>query len=404
MQHMNIPRALVGAVRAETPDQIAAQIRATLGEMNTNIRARMDDMGETVGNLTASMADMQRQIEGGGFTNSTNAVVPAEPEYTRNFGDYMRGNGGEGFLRDANATGDRRLILASMSVGDNSAGGYLAPHEWDRRIRSAARAVSPMRRLASVQSISVGGYTSLWSDEAAGSGWVGEVAARPNTATPSVSQLTFASGEIYANAAATQTLLDDSAINAEQWLIGVITREFSRQEDIAFISGDGVNKPRGLLTYVDGGASDGEHPGGNLTVVEEALSVDALVDFAYGLASPYRQNSTWLMSSLTAAALSKLKDADGNLIWRESLIVGQPATLLGRPVELDETMPPPTAGSVTVAFGDFAAGFQIVDRLGIRILRDPFTNKPFVNFYCTKRVGSGLLSPDAIRLLRIPAA
>ena len=254
-----------------------------------------------------------------------------------------------------------------------------------------------------MQSISVGGYTSLWSDEAAGSGWVGEVAARPNTTTPTVSQLEFASGEIYANAAATQTLLDDSAINAEQWLIGVITREFARQEDIAFIAGNGVNKPRGLLTYVEGGASADLHPGGNLTVMDEALSVDALVDFAYGLASPYRQNSTWLMSSLTAAALSKMKDADGNLIWRESLIVGQPATLLGRPVELDETMPPPTAGNIAVAFGDFEQGYQIVDRLGIRVLRDPYTNKPFVNHYCTKRVGAGLLDPNAVRLLRIPA-
>jgi len=406
MKHTTFPRALVGAVRAETPDQIAAQIRATLGEMNTNIRSRMNDMGETVGNLTASMASIQRQIEGGGFTNSTDAVVPAEPEYTRNFGDYMRLGGagsGEAFLRDANASGDRRLILASMSVGDNSAGGYLAPVEWDRRIRSAARAVSPMRRLASVQSISVGGYTSLWSDEAAGSGWVGETAARPNTTTPTVSQLEFASGEIYSNAAATQTLLDDSAINAEQWLIGVITREFSRQEDIAFISGNGVNKPRGLLTYVTGGASADLHPGGNLTVVEEALAVDALVDFTYGLAAPYRQNSTWLMSSLTAAALSKLKDADGNLIWRESLIVGQPATLFGRPVELDETMPGPAAGNLAIAFGDFELAYQIVDRMGVRILRDPYTNKPFVNFYTTKRVGGGLLDPNAVRLLRIPA-
>lgn len=261
-----------------------------------------------------------------------------------------------------------------------------------------------MRRLASVQSISVGGFTTLWSDEAAGSGWVGETAARPLTSTPTVSQLEFASGEIYANAAATQTLLDDSAINAEQWLIGVITREFARQEDIAFLSGNGVNKPRGLLTYVTGGASADLHPGGNLTVVEEALLVDALIDFSYGLASPYRQGSAWLMSSLTAAVLSKLKDADGNLVWRESVIVGQPATLLGRPVELDETMPPPTAGNIAVAFGDFNAGYQIVDRMGVRILRDPFSYKPFVNFYTTKRTGGGLKDPGAIRLLQIPAA
>ena len=120
------------------------------------------------------------------------------------------------------------------------------------------------------------------------------------------------------------------------------------------------------------------------------------------LASPYRQNATWLMSSLTASSIAKMKDADGNLIWRESLLVGQPATLLGRPVEIDEAMPAPTAGNLTLAFGDFHAGYLINDRIGVRILRDPFTSRPFVNFYCTKRVGGGLLDPNAIRLLRIP--
>lgn len=401
MKHIN-PRALRGAVMAqETPEQIAAQIRATLGDMNTNIRARIDGVEETVQNLIGNINGMEGRLAP---ANVGGSVVPVEPEYTSTFASYMRAGDGESALREANATGDRRLILASMSVGDNSAGGYLAPQEWDRRILTAARAVSPMRRLAAVQSISAGGYTTLWSDEAVGSGWVGEVAARPETTTPSVSQLAFASGEIYSNAAATQQLLDDSIIATDQWLIGVITREFARQEDIAFLAGDGVNKPRGLLTYVTGGASDGQHPGGNLTVVESALTVDALVDFSYGLASPYRQQSAWLMSSLTAAALSKLKDADGNLVWRESVIVGQPATLLGRPVELDETMPPPTAGNIAVAFGSFRDGYQIVDRMGVRILRDPYTNKPFVNFYCTKRVGGGLLDPNAIRLLRIPAA
>lgn len=141
----------------------------------------------------------------------------------------------------------------------------------------------------------------------------------------------------------------------------------------------------------------------NLTVVEAAIAVDGLIDFMYGLPAPYRQNSTWLMSSVTAAALSKLKDTEGNLIWREGLIVGQPATLLGRPVEIDEGMPAPTAGNLPVAFGDFNAGYLINDRQGVRVLRDPYTNKPFVNFYSTKRVGGGLLDPNAIRLLKIPA-
>ena len=420
MKHQTFPRALRGTVfatpralanaeaqrssiRAEqSPDQMMSQIRSSLDEMSGRIRTRLDGCEETISNLTASLSAIQQSVEVGNIGGGS--VVPVEPEYSRTFNTYMRGGDGESFLKEANASGDRRMILASMSVGDNSAGGYLAPVEWDRKIHAAQRATSPMRRLAAVQSVSVGGYTTLWSDDQAGSGWVGETASRPQTTTPGISQLGFASGEIYANAAATQQLLDDSAVNAEQWLIGVITREFARQEDIAFISGNGTNKPRGLLTYVDGGASDDHHPGGNLTVVESALGVDALVDFSYGLASPYRQGSSWLMSSLTAAALSKLRDGDGNLIWRPSFIVGQPDTLLGRPVELDETMPGPAAGNIAVAFGNFQQGYQIVDRIGVRVLRDPFTNKPFVNFYCTKRTGGGVLDPGAIRLLKIPVA
>jgi HK97 family phage major capsid protein len=109
------------------------------------------------------------------------------------------------------------------------------------------------------------------------------------------------------------------------------------------------------------------------------------------------------MSSLTAAFIAKLKDADGRPVWRESLIVGQPATLLGRPVEIDEGMPGPIAGNLAIAFGDFKAGYLINDRLGTRILRDPYTNKPYVNFYVTKRVGAGLLDPFAIRLLKVAA-
>ncbi len=223
------------------------------------------------------------------------------------------------------------------------------------------------------------------------------------TTTPGLAQVQFAAGEIYANASATQTLLDDSAISSERWLIGLISREFSRQEDIAFISGDGVNKPRGLLTFVDGGASDGFHPGGNITVVDGAITVEGLVDFMYGLGAAYRgQRSTWLMSSFTAAFISKLRDADGNLIWRPSLAAGQPDSLLGRPVEIDDTMPGPDAGSIAIAFGDFATAYTIVDRQGVRILRDPFTNKPFVNFYCTRRVGGSVADPHAVKLLRIP--
>lgn len=323
MKPMQFPRALRGPVRAETQEQLLAQMNAAVGDLSTKLKARLSGCEETVQNLVDSMSSMQRSVDS-------------------------------------------------------------------------------MRRLAKVVPTSVGAFSTLWNNDQWGSGWVGETAARPQTSNASLSPITFASGEIYAMPAATQRILDDAAINVEAWLRDSVRIEFSRQESIAFLSGDGVNKPMGLLQYVTGGAADGAHPGGNLTVVDTSIAVDDLIDAAYSLPSPYRANSSWLMSSLTAAEIAKLKDANGQLIWKESLITGQPATLLGRPVEIDEGMPGPEAGNLAIAFGDFNAGYLINDRIGIRVLRDPYTNKPYTLFYTTKRVGAGVLSPHAIRLLRIP--
>ena len=406
MKHMTFPRALRGQLLASaSADQMFSEIQSTLGAIRDKHTNDFGAVRETVTNLENSMAAMQNQLNaGGGFVNTSDTILPVDADYTNTFASFLRRGDGEQHLSELQGAGERAAIHAALQVGSDTDGGYLAPVEWDRKISQAQVATSPMRRLAKVVSTSVGAYSTLWQEGAPGSGWTGEVAARPQTTTPQFLPLTFAAGEIYANPAATQRLLDDAAIDVGAWLIETLRVEFNRQEGIAFLSGDGVNKPRGLLTYVEGGAGEDIHPGGNLTVVEAALGVDALVDFTYGLAAPYRQNASWLMSSLTAAAIAKMKDADGNLIWRESLIVGQPSTLLGRPVEIDEGMPAPTAGNLAIAFGDFNAGYVVNDRTSsVRLLRDPYSNKPFVMFYATKRVGGGLLDPNAIRLLRIPA-
>lgn len=405
MKPMQFPRALRGPVRAETQDQLLAQMNAAVGDLSTKLKARLSGCEETVQNLVDSMNSMQRSVDASmAISPGSSATAPMDSDYSRAFANYFRkgDSSAEEEVRAANAVGDRAAIRAAMSVGSDSDGGYLAPVEWDRNINQAQVATSPMRRLAKVVPTSVGAFSTLWNNDQWGSGWVGETAARPQTSNASLSPITFASGEIYAMPAATQRILDDAAINVEAWLRDSVRIEFSRQESIAFLSGDGVNKPSGLLTYVTGGANETTHPGGALTVTNGNLVVDDLIDFAYSLPSPYRANSSWLMNSLTAAELAKLKDANGQLIWRESLIVGQPATLLGRPVEIDEGMPGPEAGNLAVAFGDFKAGYLINDRIGIRVLRDPYTSKPFTLFYTTKRVGGGVLDPNAIRLLRIP--
>lgn len=392
------PRAVRGFVHAHTqsPEQM-------FGELRTAVSGFIERGNERFNNMEAAINVIAggRNLEG--ILPVNGSLSGSDPEYTRTFASYFRRGEGDDFLRSANGTGERATIQAAMSVGDNSSGGYLAPIEWDRRIAEAQRATSPMRRLATVVPTSVGAYSTLWNTDVWGSGWVGETAPRPTTTSASLAPIIFATGEIYAMPAATQRLLDDSAINVDQWLIQSVEREFNRQEGIAFLAGDGVNKPAGMLTFATGGVNAASHPGGAINVTTAAITVDSLIDFMYGLAAPYRQNATWLMSSLTAAFLTKMKDADGNLIWRESLIAGQPSMLLGRPVEIDEGMAGPVAGAAALAFGDFKAGYLINDRIGTRILRDPYTNKPYVMFYVTKRVGGGVLDPNAIRVLKLPA-
>ena len=235
-----------------------------------------------------------------------------------------------------------------------------------------------------------------------------ETATRPETTTPTLSSLEFPSGEIYANPAVTQRLLDDADFKIEEWLSTEIADEFSRQEDIAFVSGNGVNKPLGFLAYVDGGAAAGVHPGGNIATFNsgqaDSFDADSLITFAYSLAAPYRQGAVWVMNSTTAALIQKMKDGQGNYLWRESFLIGQPATLLGFPVEIDEAMPNVAANNLAIAFGNFSRGYIINDRTGVRTLRDPYTNKPFVYFYSTKRVGGGVLDPNAIRVMKIAVA
>lgn len=337
--------------------------------------------------------------------------LAVDTEYSRNFGSYARGGGGdvEASLKAANAVGERATIQAAFTETDNSGGGYIAPVEWDRQINKAARVESPMRRICRIVSTVRAAYSTLWTPDGWGSGWVGETASRPATTTPTFSPLVFPSGEIYANPAVTQRILDDAAIDLDAYIQENLGDEFSRQEGPAFIAGDGVNKPMGLLLYAEGGTQATAHPGGAVKVTLSGHATiiptpDVLVDLKYGLGAPYRQNATWLMNSQTAAAISKMKDGDGSYIWREGITLDQPPTLLGRPVEIDENMPNIAAGALPIAFGDFQRGYLINDRIGTRVLRDPYSNKPFVMFYATKRVGGGLLDPNAIRLLKIAAA
>lgn len=298
-------------------------------------------------------------------------------------------------------------VQAALNKGTASEGGYLAPTEWDRTITDRLVQVSPFRGLASVQTISTNAFTKLFNNRGTASGWVGETAARPETAGPSFSQMTYATGELYANPSATQQMLDDAEVNLEAWLAGEVQTEFAYQEGIAFVSGNGTNKPNGLLTYVTGGANAAAHPWGAIAAVNSgaaaAVTADSLLNLIYALPSDYTGNAGFIMNRNTQGAIRKLKDGQGNYLWQPSTQAGQPATLNGYAVTEIAAMPDIAASAKPIVFGDFKRGYLVIDRMGVRVLRDPFSNKPFVSFYTTKRVGGGLLNPDVMKALNISA-
>lgn len=315
-----------------------------------------------------------------------------DPEYTKGFEAYFR-SGSE--------------VHASLNKGADAEGGYLAPVEWDRTITDRLVLVSPMRQIASVQQISTAGFKKLFNARGMGSGWVGETAARPETTTPTLGSMTYSVGELYANPAATQQLLDDAVVNLEQFISNDVELEFSYQEGIAFVSGNGTNKPAGFLTYVTGAANAAVHPWGAILLktaaANNAITTDELLDLTYMLPQEYTANARFVMNRTTQGVIRKLKDGQGNYIWQPSYVLGQPAMLAGYPVTEMPAMPNIAASAIPIAFGDFRRGYLIIDRMGIRVLRDPYTNKPYVMFYTTKRVGGGLLNPDTLKALKMAA-
>jgi HK97 family phage major capsid protein len=295
-------------------------------------------------------------------------------------------------------------IQASVNKGADAEGGFLAPIEWDRTITDKLKLVSRMRSVARIQPISGTTFSKLFSNRETASGWVGEQTARTETASGTFGSLQFPTGEIYANPSATQQMLDDALVDVESWLAGEVNVDFAKMEGAAFINGDGVNKPHGMLGYVTGGSFATRHPFGAIQVVNSTaaatLTADGILNLIYALPTEFTNGAVFLMNRNTMLAIRKLKDGQGNYLWQPSYVAGQPSTLAGYPVIEMPDMPNLAANSLSVAFGNFDEGYLILDRAGVRVLRDPYTNKPFVMFYTTKRVGGGVLNPEAIKVQR----
>lgn len=309
----------------------------------------------------------------------------------------------DGYLRRG-STLELKSIVGTVPTD----GGYAVPREIDALIARQLTEISPIRSLAQVVQTGTAGYRKLVTLGGTASGWVSETAARPETATPDFAEIAPPSGELYANPAASQAMLDDAAFDLESWLASEIAMEFARAEGAAFVNGSGINQPRGFLQAPASEDFDGDRPFGTLQYVGSGdaagLGTGAdtmLIDLVHTLKAGHRQGASWVMNSATLAEVRKLKTSDGGFLWQPGLVEGQPDRLLGYPVVEAEDMPDIAAGAFPIAFGNFRAGYLIAERTATQILRDPFTNKPFVHFYATKRVGGQVLDSNAIKLLKI---
>ncbi|OIQ44707.1 MAG: capsid protein [Roseobacter sp. MedPE-SW] len=310
-----------------------------------------------------------------------------------------------GYIRTGDDTALRGLLPESkaLSTTVNSDGGYLVDPQTSETVNSVLHSTASIRAVATVVSVEATSYDVLIDHSDTGAGWATETDPTVESGTPVIDRITIALHELSALPKASQRLLDDSAFDIEGWLAGRIADKFSRAEAAAFLNGDGVDKPTGILTHPtaendawswgslgyiasgdDGGIGDG----------------DAIIDLVYALGAQYRANASFVMNSKTAGLVRKLKDADGRFLWSDGLAAGEPARLLGYPVLIAEDMPDAASDSLSLAFGDFAAGYTIAERPDLRVLRDPFSAKPHVLFYATKRVGGDVSDFAAIKLLK----
>jgi len=293
----------------------------------------------------------------------------------------------------------------ALSVGTDPDGGYVVNPDLSGRIVMKVFETSPMRAYASVQVISSDALEGLFDLNEASSGWVGETDSRAETNTPQLGKWRIPAHELYAKPKATQKLLDDASINMEAWLASKVAEKFARDEANAFVVGNGVNKPRGFLTYGSGttlpGTIEQFASGVNGALAATPDGGDVLINALYGLKQQYRSNATWFMNRATMRLVRKAKDSNGSYIWIPGIAAGQPASLLGYPVASFEDMPDPATNSLSIAVGDMRETYQIVDRLGIRTLRDPYSAKPYVEFYTTKRVGGDVVNFEAIKLIKL---
>lgn len=414
-------RGLVG-VRVDASDakQILADLQKTVEDFKAEHRKELADLKKGMGDVVQSekvdrinaeitklqgaIDDMNRLIAASRVgAGGDDKLTADERAHAQGFSAYFR-KGAEAGLRELE-------VKAAATTDNDPNGGYLVDKQTEQAIDRVLGTVSAIRSIAATMTISASVYRKLVSQGGATGGWVGEKQSRAETNTPTLAALEFPAMEVYANPAATQTLLDDARVDIGAWLGEEVSITFAEMEGAAFYSGDGVNKPRGIASYTM--VANASYAWGKVGFTTSGIAdklndathsgVDALTDLVYAIKQGYRQNARFLMNRKTQAAVRKLVSLGDEALplWQPSLQLGQPASLMGYPITDDDNVADIAANAFPIWFGDFRRGYLIVDRAGIRVLRDPFTNKPYVHFYTTKRVGGGIQNFEAIKAMKI---
>lgn len=381
----------------ETNDERLAQVEQRIG---TDVVTT-----EKMDRISRSMDEQKRKLD----QLMVKGSRPVLGDQSFDLSDNEHKNAFNAYIRRGDEMGLRLVEQKALSQSSDPDGGYLVPDELDQQIGRRLSDLSPIRSISSVRQVTGSVLKKPFSQNGMAVGWVGETDARPQTTTAQLVELQFPTMELYAMPAATSSLLEDSAIDIDTWIMSEVEAAFAEQEGSAFVNGDGVNKPTGFLNAPQ--VDDASWSWGNLGYIATGTDAgfgddpsDRLIDTIYSLKSGYRQNAKFVMNRKTQGTIRQFKDADGNYMWQPPAAPGQQAMLHGFPVVEAEDMPDIATDTMSVAFGDFERGYLVVDRQGVSVLRDPYSAKPYVLFYTTKRVGGGVQNYEALKLIKFGTA
>ncbi|MCC5960400.1 MAG: phage major capsid protein [Rhodobacteraceae bacterium] len=391
--------APLAAGRTGTPAPDAPELKTALHDFTTEFGAFQAEI----------IRKFQQQEERLTMLDRKTALSPTRPVLScADAGATLHHKAFDAYLRSGDDAPMRTLDMETKGLNTQVAaeGGYLIDPETAQAIRGVLHATASIRAIAAVVTVEASSFDVLVDHSDVSTGWASESGAVAESDSPAIDRIPIRLHELSAMPKASQRLLDDSAFDIEGWLAARIASKFARAEAAAFINGDGVDKPRGFLTHSD--IPDELWEWGNLGYIATGAAgdfaitnaADAIVDLVYALGATYRANAAFVMNSKTAGAVRKMKDADGRFLWSDGLAAGEPARLMGYPVLVAEDMPDIADEACAIAFGDFEAGYTIAERPDMRVLRDPFSAKPHVLFYATKRVGGDVSDFKAIKLLK----